>query len=162
MPVPRWKCVFGMGLLMSSFLHVFCLPSTLAIHILASSARFCPSLCCLRSYTTRAKHLVLLGCYLERKRTLLHCSVMPVLTLAILLWRSKWDSDFLFLLAFILPQCYMWDFSGIIKADECAKTAAYRAAVLLNSMPNLFFKHPERLFFYRLPRETVPLLICFL
>lgn len=120
------------------------------------------SLCCLRPYTTRAKHLVLLGCYLERKQTLLHCSVMPVLTLAILLWRSKWDSDFLFPLAFILPQCYMCDFSGIKKADECAKTAAYRAAVLRNGMPNLFFKHPERLFFYCLPRETVPLPICFL
>lgn len=31
----------------------------------------------------------LLGCYLERKQTFLHCWVMPVLSPAILLWRSK-------------------------------------------------------------------------
>lgn len=42
----------------------------------------------------------LLGCYLERKRTLLRCWVMPVLTPAILLWRSKRDTDCLFPLGF--------------------------------------------------------------
>lgn len=43
-----------------------------------------------------------------------------------------------FLWAFILPQCYMWDFTGIKKADERDMTSAHRAAALLNSMPNLF------------------------
>jgi len=31
----------------------------------------------------------LLGCYVERKQTLLRCWVMPVLMPAVLLWRSK-------------------------------------------------------------------------
>lgn len=59
MPVPGWKFVLGPGMLMSSLLRVFCLHPMLAIHILAPSARLCPSLCCLRPYTTGMKRLVL-------------------------------------------------------------------------------------------------------
>ena len=160
MPVPRWKCVFGTGLL-TSFLHVFCLPSTLAIHILALSSRFCPSSRCLRPHTTRMKHLALAywAAMLRENRHFSAAGWCRFLCQLSCFGGANETLTFFLLWAFMLPQCYMWDFTGIEKAKECGKTSAYRAAVLLNSMPNLFFK---RDCFYCLPRETIPLAICFL
>lgn len=132
-------CVWG-GTVDVQFLCVFCLFFTLAICILASSARFCPSSYCLRPYTTGMKHLVL-------PYWTAHWRGKGHFTTAWCLFLSQTSCfeganetlAFFFLWAFILPQCYMWDFTDIKKADECEMTSAYRAAALLNSMPNLFF-----------------------
>lgn len=99
MPVPRWKCVFGMGLLTPSFLHVFCFLSALANPGIVSQMLSLFVLPQAIYNLTKEPGPALQGCYLERKWTL-HCWVMPVLMPAILLWRSKQDSDFLFPLGF--------------------------------------------------------------
>lgn len=89
--------VFGMGLLMSSFLsalhgsnsHPGIISQILSLFVLPQA-----------TYNqNEAPGPVLLGCCLERKRRL-HCWVMPVLTPAVLLGKSKRDSDFLFPLGF--------------------------------------------------------------
>lgn len=58
----------------------------------------------------------LLGYNLESTQAPLCCWVLPVPRPALLFWHSKQDSAFFFLWALILPQCCMWDFTGIKKA----------------------------------------------
>lgn len=69
----------------------------------------------------------LLGRYLERKWTFLHCWVVPVLTPAILLWRSKQDSDLLFSSGLLFCHdaiCICGISLASKKADKCDKTSA--------------------------------------
>lgn len=132
-----------------SFLCVSCCPSMLVVHILASLPTFCPSLCCLRPHG------------IEQST----CSY--VLPFWATVWRAHRPLSAAGCCQFLgQPSCsgtanktalsfssrLLFCHSAVCgiplasKKHECGKTSAYRAAVLLNTMPNLFFKHPERLF----------------
>lgn len=137
-----------------------CVLSPLHVSILASSARFCPSLCCLRLYTTRTKHLVLPRC-LERKLTLLHCWVMPVLTAAILLWRSKQDSDF-FSSGLLFCHSALCGISLASKKQMNVIRLLHIEQQSFQTACLTCFLNIRRDCFYCLPRETIPLPICFL
>lgn len=93
----------------------------------------------------KAPSPILLGYNLESTQAPLCCWLLPVPRPAFLFWHSN-KTVLSFSSGLLFCHSAICGISLASKKHECGKTSAYRAAVLLNTMPNLFFKHPERLF----------------